>query len=441
MPAKSFLVQLMEEFGFGGHSIYAPSGSAMWLFCPGSLIANLLEEDDGSYEAAEGTVAHELAEQWLKTGVRPDHRLGETVIIRELQSEYHVVIDEVMMDYVEEYVISCQWLEGDTFVEQRVYFTQLMPWANQDELDLDPDAEKMPFVPQGGTADFVCCSPGVMRIRDFKYGKGIWVFAKNNPQGMLYALGFFYEWDWKYDFQEIEIGIGQPRLHNWETWTITRQELLDFAEYVRARAALAWQINAPRRVSAKGCQWCKAKPTCTAFVSAMQNLAYAEFDLLDMELEEADMTMMKEWLREQYKLKTATSARLTEDEMSRILNYRKPMEDWFASIHEQLEKKAKGGEDVPGMKLVNGRSSRSWRSESSTAEHLRFIGLEDKDIYETKMRSPNQIEETLRKEAKMDRKSIEAALRGHDYKAPGKPTLVQDGDPRMAIGNSDEGVW
>lgn len=443
MPTKSFLTRLMEEYAYGGHSIFAPSGSAMWLFCAGSLIANLLEEDDGSYEAAEGTVAHELAEQWLKSGERPTHRIGEKVTICEGEGkpEYVIEIDEIMLDFVEEYVTWCEWEEGDHFVEQKVYFTELMPYANQDELEENPDAEPVPFLPQGGTADHVVCRPGHMTITDLKYGKGIWVYARNNPQAMLYALGFFFKWDWLYDFQVITIRIGQPRLHNWETWEVTRQELLDFAEFVRIRAAQAWRLNAPRRVSAKGCQWCKVRATCTANLVAMDYLAYAEFELLAEEIAEEDMSLIRERLKEEFKLNTATSSRLTAEDMVRVLQFRKPMEDWFKSMQEQLEKDAKAGRDVPGMKMVAGRSNRDWVSSSKAKEHLLFLGLTEDDIFETKMLSPNQIEEKLRKKAKLDRKSIDVAMRGYDYKPPGKPTLVKDDDPRVALGDIDEDIW
>lgn len=440
---KSFLTRLMEEYAGGGHSIFAPSGSAMWLYCSGSLIANLLEEDDGSYEAAEGTVAHELAEQWLKSGVKPVHRLGETVVICEGEGKpsWQVTIDEVMMDYVEEYVAWCQWEEGDHFVEQRVYFTELMPPANQDELDEDPLADPVPFEPQGGTADHCCCRMGVLVISDLKYGKGIWVDAVNNPQARLYALGFFYKWDWKYHFEKIIIRIGQPRLGNWGVWEITRQELLDFAEFVRIRAAMAWRLNAPRRVSKKGCQWCKVKATCTAMMVTLDNLAYAELDLLEDELESDDMSLIRERLREEFKMHTAAVTRLSDADLVRILDFRKPIEQWFHEIQLQLERKAADGHRVPEMKLVEGRSNRQWRNEPKAAEHLIFLGLTDEDIYETKMRSPNQMEEALRKVAKLDRKCIAVALDGYDYKPPGKPTLVKDDDPRVSLGDADEGAW
>jgi hypothetical protein len=443
-PALSFLTRLMNEYAGGGHSIFAPSGSAMWLYCSGSLIANLLEEDEGSFEAAEGTVAHELAEQWLKSGIKPSHRLGETVVVSEGEGkpEYHIVIDEVMLDYVEEYVKWCQFEEGDHFVETKVYFTDLMPPANMDELEEDPLADEVPFEPQGGTADHACCRPGILIISDLKYGKGIFVDAVNNTQARLYALGFFYKWDWKYNFQRIVIRIGQPRLDNWGVWEITREELLEYAEFVRERAREAWKLNAPRRVSKKGCQWCKVKATCTAMAVTMEDLAYAELAELERELGAEEMSRIRELLKEEFDMHLRKVSSLSVPDMVKILDFRKPMEDWFAAIHANLEGRSNDGQRIEGMKLVEGRSNRAWNSESKIKTQLEFVGVEEKHMYEErKLKSPNQMEEMLRKEYKMDRKTVGAVLIGYDYKPPGKPTLVKDDDPRVELNDVDDGIW
>lgn len=441
---KSFLTRLMEEYAGGGHSIFAPSGSAMWLYCSGSLIANLLEEDEGSMEAAEGTVAHELAEQWLKTGIKPSHRLGETVTVSEGEGhpQFLITIDEIMLDYVEEYVKWCQFEEGDHFVETKVYFTDLMPPANTDELEEDPLADEVKFAAQGGTADHACCRPGILIISDLKYGKGIFVDAVDNTQARLYALGFFYKWDWKYNFQKIIIRIGQPRLDNWGVWEITREELLEYAEFVRERARAAWQLNAPRRVSKKGCQWCKVKANCAAMAVTLEDLAYAELAELERELGAEEMSRIREALREEFKLHLAKTSRLSVPDMVKLLDFRKPMEQWFAEIQTKLEGISNDGGKVPGMKLVDGRSNRVWGNEKKIVEHLDFLGIDEKHIYEErKIKSPNQMEEMLRKEYKLDRKTIAVSLMGYDYKPPGKPTLVRDDDPRVELEDVDDGIW
>lgn len=435
---QKLLLDIMSEYGGGGHSIFSPSGSAMWLYCSGSLIANLLEDDDGSYEAAEGTVAHELAEQWLRSGVKPTHRIGEEVWIHERPGKpvYEVMIDEVMLDWVEEYVNWCICLPGKHYVESRVYFTQLMPQANPGD-----ESSPVPFVPQGGTADHAACSPGRLVISDFKYGAGVFVNVEGNTQGVMYALGFFYEWDWLYDFQEITIRIGQPRMFNFSEWTLSREELLRYAEDIREGAKRAWQVDAPRRVGEKACRWCKAKYDCAAYAVAIEALASADIEVLTDEADAETMSMMKSKLKERYKLRTADTSSLSIDEMSAMLDYQKVVASYFDAIRNKLTSEAKDGVYVPGKKLAAGRSSRDWKNPGKAAEHLEFLGIARSDIYRTEVVTPAVAEDLLRKQVKIGRKSLPSVLGEYVYSQPGRPTLVDDKDPRPSFERIDDDVW
>jgi len=54
------------------HAPLAPSSAARWVQCPGSVVMSRAFPDAGdSDESAEGTLAHELAAQALRTGVDP----------------------------------------------------------------------------------------------------------------------------------------------------------------------------------------------------------------------------------------------------------------------------------------------------------------------------------------------------------------------------------
>jgi len=177
MSSKSLLVRIMREFGGGGHSIFAPSASARWIACSGSLIAGLFEHDETIYEAAEGTVAHGIAEQWLRTDVRPTHLIGTVETITEGGVSHDIPITRSMLDSVQEYVDWCRFEEGEMFTEIRVWFTDLMPRANPDEPDEDP----IEFVAQGGTADNIIIRDRTLIVTDLKYGTGVQVFAEGNP--------------------------------------------------------------------------------------------------------------------------------------------------------------------------------------------------------------------------------------------------------------------
>lgn len=408
------ILRLLEK-DRNGHSVFAPSSSAMWLGCSGSLIPNLLAEDKGGYESAEGTVAHSVGERWLKEGRKPVELIGTNEFVEDGDWGHLIWIDEVMLDYVEQYVEWCQMLPGDHYVEQRVYFSQLTPIPNQ-----------------GGTADHVACEPGRMVITDLKYGKGVPVRAEGNTQARLYALGFFYEWDWLYDFQEIEIRICQPRLDIFDSWTVTRDELLEFAEYVRERAHAAWSLTAPRKPSPEACRWCKVQASCPALAKLQHDLTAGAFGGIDQEITKDDVDEFKDGLVLMDELPVARISELSTSDMAILYRQRSLVEGWWKAVAEELERRATLGEAVPGHKLVEARTNRVFLSNAKAEARLKGLGLPEDKLWKRTFISPAQAEEELVKIG-IPRKKVTEMIADIVLKPTGKPTLVPDSDKRPAL--------
>ena len=70
-----------------GHSVFSPSGAEMTTTCAESLVINALAPDDTNIDSATGTVAHWLAEKWLKSGKRPDRWIGRTRTVKDFTIE------------------------------------------------------------------------------------------------------------------------------------------------------------------------------------------------------------------------------------------------------------------------------------------------------------------------------------------------------------------
>lgn len=414
------LAKLAQALANGDHRIFAPSSSAMWLYCSGSLIPNVLAPDRSSPEAAEGTVAHMVGETWLRSGDRPDHLLETTQVVKEKDGTYEIHVDMQMFDHVQRYVDWCYGLPGDHYIETRVDFSDLTPIPGQ-----------------SGTADHAVCLPGLLTITDLKYGKGEKVYAERNSQGLLYAYGFFREWDWLYDFQEVLIRICQPRLDHFDEYRITRAELLEFGEFVKVRAKLAWANDAARTPGEKQCRWCKVRENCAARAVWVARLTDGVFDDLDAPVTAEEMQRLRAELDEEpelsdFKMAPPHFAELTMAQMARLLPYRGAVEKFFKDIDECLEKLALDGKKIPGHKLVVGRSNRFFPSETRAIEHLELIGLDMDTICPRTLISPAQAEEELRK-LKYKRASLPDLLKSVVKKAPGKPTLVRESDPRKEI--------
>lgn len=399
----------------GSHSSFAPSSSAMWIGCSGSLIPHLLAPDSAGREAAEGTVAHGVGELWLKSGKKPTHLIGTTEWVEEGDWGFLIEIDEVMLEYVQSYVDWCSLLPGDHYVEQRVYFSQITPIPNQ-----------------GGTADHVACRLHRMIITDLKYGKGVMVYAVDNTQALLYALGFFYEWDWLYDFQVIEIRIAQPRLDHFDTWIVTREELLAFAEFAKKRAYAAWKLDAPRTPSAKACQWCNVKSTCAAVAKLSVDLMAAAFDVIDGEFTIDELSEFKDELTFATEPAFAKVATLSTSDLELLHGYRRMVEAFWKSMEQELYHRAIAGEPLKTLKLVESRSRRAYRNQAKAGRKLIELGCREADVWTREIASPAEAEKLLRK-AGHRTKDLPDLLADVVFKPVGKPTLAPISDRRAAL--------
>lgn len=445
-----------------GHSAFSPSASKMWLTCSGSLIPNLLAEDDTSVEAAEGTVAHAVAEEWLRTGKRPKHLIGQT----KTADGWDILITEEMMAYVGDYVAWCSALEEDAAefrVETRVDFSDLTPIPNQ-----------------GGTSDCIALvpldsdptwkrgkkgRPYKLIVRDLKYGKGVRVLAQGNTQGLLYAYGAWKIFKDRYNIVEIEIGICHPRLdEGTTTWTVTPEALLEFADLAKARAKAAWRFDAERTPSDEGCQWCKVRATCPAAYKHLSEVTSDVFDddedddlLTDEEgrcvicegggcdacrdrksYDADEMAAINEDLEDDFgdePFKPANPSQLSTKALAKVLRYRSMMEKFFNSVEaELLDRSISREEEIPGWKLVEGRANRKWPdNEAHVYLKLRRLGLKDGAIYKTEMLSPAQIEAKLHAKAGLTRAQAGKVVNAMAIKPPGKKSLVRASDKRPAL--------
>lgn len=122
-----------------------------------------------------------------------------------------------MPDEVDEYVSYCmetyhalvaQDPQAKMYIEQRLDFSR--------------------FVPEGfGTGDCVIIANNTMCIIDLKFGKGVPVDPKDNPQLMLYAIGALEDLGFMYDINRVVLTIAQVRLSNISSWEIPYTTILN----------------------------------------------------------------------------------------------------------------------------------------------------------------------------------------------------------------------
>ena len=362
------------------HALLSASSSHRWLHCPPS--ARLCEgyDDKGSNFAAEGTDAHTLCEYKLRTA------LGmEAKDPTEDLSWYDAEMEEsttgyaaFVMELVEEAKKTCP--DPVVLIEQRLDYSR--------------------YVAEGfGTGDCVIIADGTLHIVDFKYGRGILVEAKDNPQMMLYALGALELFDCLYDIDTVSMTIFQPRRGNVSTYTLPKADLYEWADTVLAPTAeLAWSGEGEYHCG-EWCQFCKAKADCRERANANMELA-------------------------KYKFKQPPL--LTDEEVKEILGRIDELIAWASDIRDYALQAAISGKHWTGYKLVEGRSNRKYTDERAVVAAVRAAGY---DPYEHKVLGVTAMTTMLGK------KQFNDILGGFVTKPQGKPTLVPDSDKRPAMTN------
>ena len=365
------------------HAYLSASASHRWLACPPSakLCANIA--DQTSEYAQQGTDCHELCAYLVEKAlgrVVTDPTENLTFYDAEMQ-----ICAEEYRNYVLEQIEAAKEFCKDpqVMIEQRLDFSR--------------------WVENGfGTGDCVIVADEVLQIIDYKHGLGVLVSAGDeehggNSQMMCYALGALEAFGDIYDINQIKMTIFQPRRDNVSTYTISKDDLLKWAEEVLAPTAQLAYTGKGEFKAGDHCQFCKVKATCRK--RAEYNLELAKYDF-------------------------EMPATLDDIEIAAILAKVDEMISWGNDIKEYALQQAQSGVHFDGWKIVEGKSNRKFTDEAAVVFKVKDAGY---DPYEKKLLGITAMSTMLGK------KKFEELLGELVYKPPGKPTLVPESDKRPAM--------
>lgn len=383
----------MDKMEEKAHALLSASRSQCWLECTPSARAEEKYPDEGSDFANEGTLAHAMAAKKLK------ERLGlptfaETAEIREL-SEY---MTGEMEEYTSEY--------ADFVMERYATAFRNTPMGKvTPEIRIEQRLDFSSWVKEGfGTGDTVIVSHDTIEIIDLKYGKGVKVDATDNPQLKLYALGAMEYYDYAYGVEKVTMTIYQPRVGNISSWECGIKELEEWGYEVLAPIASMAYRGLGSRKSGEWCRFCKAKGECPRLAadSVVDYLVHPD------------------------------GTELSASELSALL-YKLPMiKDWVSAVEERSLDLALSGKEIPGYKVVEGRSIRKIIDAKAVAMALVGIGGTEAEIYKPQeLRNLTDLEKTFGK------KLFASTCKEWIEKPKGKPTLVPVSDKREEINNND----
>ena len=365
------------------HALLSASSAHRWLACPPSAVAAEAYPDQDTEFTREGTLAHEVAEVVARVKV-----LGEPPAEGDKPegvTQEMIECAEGYADYIQEQMKSD---DAVVLLEQRVDYS---PWA-----------------PEGfGTCDCILIQGDTLTIIDYKYGQGVPVSAKNNPQTKYYALGALNDFGIAYDIKKVEMHIYQPRLNNVSDDSTTVEELMKWGKQNKPVAERAFKGKGKYNPG-EHCRFCQHAGRCRALTKTCTEYV------------------------ETHSLRVGVPV-LAPYEVADVLRMEPVISLWLKRVKEQAFTSLMNGEEVPGYKLVEGKlGNRKWTNETDVYAALIDAGYNEDEITETKVLSPAAMDKALGK------KKAAELLEGFIERAPGQPTVVPETDKRPAYNRADD---
>ena len=334
-----------------GHSPLGASGAERWMNCPGSvgLSVGVNDEEDDTF-SRPGTAAHSLGELCLTGRFEAWQYVGQELegipVDKEMADAVQFYLDEVRRCHPERN-------QGDTWIERRFHC---------------PSIHELFY----GTSDLthVDLGWGILHVWDFKYGAGIVVDVKENPQLMYYACGMLTELELWDTVETVVLHICQPRGFHHDgqhrEWSIST---VDLSVWLFSVLVPAMERALVSRDTASGdhCRFCPVRRrACPQLLSDVEEVG-------------AIMAKME---------KKGGARELTNDELARFFELKLSSRIAFKAAEETIFARLQAGQAIPGTKLASAKANREWKDDAEAALTEQY-----KDrAFERKLKSPAQIE-------------------------------------------------
>ena len=373
------------------HALLSAASANRWLNCPKSVrLTEDIPEPPSSPFAAEGTLAHAIAEDYLREYVTGNGRTLEDYEVPERFKANPLYYEGMYQDVTPylDYVVN-------TYESKSRAAT----------IDIEARLDFSKYVPSGfGTGDAVIIDNETLEIIDLKYGKGVLVEAEYNPQIMLYGLGALHVYDYIFDIRTVKMTIVQPRLNHLATFELSAQELREWGNKDVAPVAKLAYNGAGDQKAGEWCRWCKIKATCKVRAEKQgQNIA-----------------MMAE-------------AELTDEQICQVLDASAEVKAWLSDVEANIVQRLTDGGSLPGWKLVEGRSNRKIKEPEAVVEILLSNGVNASQVYK-----PQELQSLTALEKAVGKARFRELCGDYIYKPQGKATLVPESDKRPALGSVEK---
>lgn len=407
------------------HALLSPSSAKKWLSCPAALACEFGLPNESGPAAVNGTVMHLVAETVLNRVIK-----GEDIRADKYKGAYAmnegkgpikalvkpekgaVLITDDFVSQVNKYVDYCRPIIDAAElveVESRVNLTRILhpgvelngaPLQTFGTADLGALVNVGPALPPDGSYMLI--------VGDLKTGRHK-VPAKENKQMMLYALGLLRKLKRLYDITAVRLVIFQPYAGGADEWDTTPEALELFGKFASKAALKAIDAlergkkglkPADFRPGNDACQWCRFAEKCNAKRKSAS--AEAESDLSD------------------------DSTEMTLDQLKAEYDKLPLMRQHIADIEKAMYAALMRGEQVEGLKLVEGKmGNRSWDLPDDIGDLVVQWGIEDL-MTKQSLLSPTEAEKVMKGHEKWE--LLEARI----TRKPGQPSIATADDKRPA---------
>lgn len=366
------------------HAKFPPSTLERLIHCPASWIERETRPDQPpSKFALHGTMLHEYV---------PIAYKSSKSVVAELEDPEDRFMVLECIEYIEDITVTFPSVFD-------IEFEKVVKLANFDE-DLHD---------VWGTADVIMFdhTNKHLHVVDWKFGKGVQVYANKNAQGIAYLIGAAALYP---EVDKLTFHIFQPSLSHVDTYEMTMLEVYSFIEDKLKPAIADSQSATPTyRPSVQACRFCPAKVDCVA-------------------RNRFNVDTAKEVFKMYNKL-----PKVSPEEIKGFLDRADELIEYINALKKHARKEILSGGTIPGYKLVNGRSHRKWANEKKAVQWLMDnTTLDSEDMFKTTLKGPGAIEKADRTLLKDD--EFAALI----IKPEGKLSLTKDTDKRESVTKSTE---
>jgi hypothetical protein len=356
----------------------------------------------------DGTHTHTLLEAYITSGLPQGAFIGQT--LKDHDGEFTVDAErDERVRFATDYISTCV---GTVVSERRVHPDTLVGRSDM-----------------SGTVDIQVVTTDTLEIIDYKDGMAP-VEAKGNHQLEQYALGAVAEMQaaGKLAPVYITMTIIQPKLRmkglsGISSHKITLGELMIAKDKMIAEAAATDAPDAPLVPGESQCKYCAHKGACPALAGKAMAASGIVFQNLDTGI--AQQSANKD------------PSQMTDKQIVEIMEAAPLLRQMIEGVEAEAQRRLESGVVIEGLKMVNGRGSRSWNvSEDEIAAKLKKMGVPKDHIYESKLVSVAKAEKLSWKKGEETVKLSDRQLKQiSEFVSTivGKPTVALASDARKAV--------